>query len=195
MSCSLIPTGWPLSSSRASSRDRDHDRHGDHLRDRHRAADRDPQHRRRHLDGRRRADREAALRLHPQGSRAAGRGFPDAGHARRPPARPRQVGTRGRLDRPLPLRRRPHRRACGERDRGRARREYSHEPRRRHERVDHDPRRLQGRRVLLPADTARRRGVTGRRWVTDETVFRGVERYGFAVVSPSAFELLTGITP
>ncbi len=32
-------------------------------------------------------------------------------------------------------------------------------------------------------------------WVTDETVFRGVERYGFAVVRPSAFELLTGITP
>jgi HK97 family phage major capsid protein len=32
-------------------------------------------------------------------------------------------------------------------------------------------------------------------FVTDETVFRAVERYGFAVVLPSAFELLTGITP
>ena len=32
-------------------------------------------------------------------------------------------------------------------------------------------------------------------WVTDESVFRGVERYGFAVVRPQAFELLTGITP
>jgi HK97 family phage major capsid protein len=30
---------------------------------------------------------------------------------------------------------------------------------------------------------------------TDETVFRAEERYGFAVVQPSAFELLTGITP
>ncbi len=32
-------------------------------------------------------------------------------------------------------------------------------------------------------------------WVTDETVFRAVERYGFAAVQPLAFELLTGITP
>ncbi len=32
-------------------------------------------------------------------------------------------------------------------------------------------------------------------WQTDETVFRGVERYGFAVVRAQAFEILTGITP
>lgn len=32
-------------------------------------------------------------------------------------------------------------------------------------------------------------------WETDETVFRAVERYGFAVVIPTAFELLTGVTP
>ncbi len=32
-------------------------------------------------------------------------------------------------------------------------------------------------------------------WATDETVFRAVERYGFAVVVPGAFEVLTGITP
>jgi HK97 family phage major capsid protein len=32
-------------------------------------------------------------------------------------------------------------------------------------------------------------------FATDETVFRGVERYGFAVVVPGAFEVLTGITP
>jgi HK97 family phage major capsid protein len=32
-------------------------------------------------------------------------------------------------------------------------------------------------------------------WHTDETVFRGVERYGFALVVPGAFEILTGITP
>lgn len=32
-------------------------------------------------------------------------------------------------------------------------------------------------------------------WSTDETVFRGVERYGFAAVVPSAFEVLTGVTP
>lgn len=32
-------------------------------------------------------------------------------------------------------------------------------------------------------------------WTTDETVFRGVERYGFAVVVPGCFEVLTGITP
>jgi HK97 family phage major capsid protein len=32
-------------------------------------------------------------------------------------------------------------------------------------------------------------------WTTNETVFRGEERYGFAVVVPSALELLTGITP
>jgi len=32
-------------------------------------------------------------------------------------------------------------------------------------------------------------------WVTDETVFRAVERYGFAVTRPEAFEVLTGITP
>lgn len=30
---------------------------------------------------------------------------------------------------------------------------------------------------------------------TDETVYRAVERYGFAVVNPGAFELLTAITP
>jgi HK97 family phage major capsid protein len=32
-------------------------------------------------------------------------------------------------------------------------------------------------------------------FTTDETVVRGVERYGFAVVLPGAFEVLTGITP
>ena len=32
-------------------------------------------------------------------------------------------------------------------------------------------------------------------WQSDETVWRGVERYGFAVVRAQAFELLTGITP
>ena len=32
-------------------------------------------------------------------------------------------------------------------------------------------------------------------FVTDETVFRAVERYGFAAVAPGAFETLTGITP
>ena len=32
-------------------------------------------------------------------------------------------------------------------------------------------------------------------WVSDETVYRGVERYGFQVVRPQGFELLTGITP
>jgi len=32
-------------------------------------------------------------------------------------------------------------------------------------------------------------------WQTDETVFRGVERYGFAVVRAQAFEILTGILP
>ena len=32
-------------------------------------------------------------------------------------------------------------------------------------------------------------------WITDETVFRGVERFGFAVVRPTAFEILTGIEP
>jgi len=32
-------------------------------------------------------------------------------------------------------------------------------------------------------------------WVTDETVFRGVQRFGFAVVVPAAFEVLSGIEP
>ena len=32
-------------------------------------------------------------------------------------------------------------------------------------------------------------------WVTDETVFRGLRRYGFAVLVPGAFEILTSITP
>ena len=32
-------------------------------------------------------------------------------------------------------------------------------------------------------------------FLSDQTVFRGVERYGFAVVVPGAFEVLTGITP
>ena len=32
-------------------------------------------------------------------------------------------------------------------------------------------------------------------WVTDEHVFRGVERFGFAVVRPQAFEVLSGIEP
>jgi len=32
-------------------------------------------------------------------------------------------------------------------------------------------------------------------WQTDETVFRGVERYGFAVVRAQAFEILSGILP
>jgi HK97 family phage major capsid protein len=32
-------------------------------------------------------------------------------------------------------------------------------------------------------------------WQTDETVFRGLERFGFAVVVPTAFEILTAVTP
>ncbi len=32
-------------------------------------------------------------------------------------------------------------------------------------------------------------------WQTDETVFRGIERYGFAVVRAQAFEILSGILP
>ena len=32
-------------------------------------------------------------------------------------------------------------------------------------------------------------------YVYDETVFRAIERYGFCVADPSAFEVLTGITP
>ena len=30
-------------------------------------------------------------------------------------------------------------------------------------------------------------------WITDETVFRGVRRFGFACVVPAAFEVLSGI--
>jgi len=32
-------------------------------------------------------------------------------------------------------------------------------------------------------------------WQTDQTVFRGVYRYAFGVVRPTAFEVITGITP
>jgi HK97 family phage major capsid protein len=32
-------------------------------------------------------------------------------------------------------------------------------------------------------------------WTTNEVVFRGEERYGFAVIQAGAFEILTGITP
>jgi HK97 family phage major capsid protein len=45
-------------------------------------------------------------------------------------------------------------------------------------------------RQPLTVDASRHAG-----WTTDETVFRGVERHGFAVVVPGAFEILTGITP
>jgi HK97 family phage major capsid protein len=45
-------------------------------------------------------------------------------------------------------------------------------------------------RQALEIDSSRDAG-----WVTDETVFRAVERYGFAVTRPAAFEIITGITP
>jgi len=45
-------------------------------------------------------------------------------------------------------------------------------------------------RSALTIDASRDAG-----WVTDETIFRAVERYGFAVVVPGAFEILTGILP
>ena len=32
-------------------------------------------------------------------------------------------------------------------------------------------------------------------WVTDETVFRRIERFGAAVVRPQSFEVLSGIEP
>lgn len=46
------------------------------------------------------------------------------------------------------------------------------------------------RRTALTIEASRDAG-----WTTDETVFRAVERYGFAVIVPGAFEILTGITP
>ncbi len=45
-------------------------------------------------------------------------------------------------------------------------------------------------RQPLTIDASREAG-----FVTDETVFRAVRRYGFAVLVPGAFEVLTGITP
>jgi HK97 family phage major capsid protein len=45
-------------------------------------------------------------------------------------------------------------------------------------------------RQALTIDSSRAAG-----WTTDETVLRGVERYGFAVVVPGCFEVLTGVLP
>jgi HK97 family phage major capsid protein len=45
-------------------------------------------------------------------------------------------------------------------------------------------------RTLLVVEASRDAG-----WISDQTVFRAVERFGFAVVRPPAFEILTGIEP
>jgi HK97 family phage major capsid protein len=77
----------------------------------------------------------------------------------------------------------------------RRRREYPLEPGSGHERDGHDRGSFRRgaaifNRQPLTVEASREAG-----FVTDETVIRGVRRYGFCVLVPSCFELLTGITP